>query len=524
MTGETKLQAVYGQAVNALNRGAWAEAFGIAEQLLPVAHQHAGVQFIAGVSALGLRRLGPAIAHLQTAVRINPQRADYGAQLSKAWATAGNLRKAHEVAIAAMRLPLQDPLTANTLGVVLTQANDHVRSATAFAAAAEQDQLNPTYQFNLATALTFNGDLEEAGDALEACIALEPRYWKAHLAIAQLTTRTPASNHLPRLEALLRTHLMDDQAQLHLRLAMSRELEDLGRHPEALEHLITGKAVVAKTRCYRWQDDQARFDQLHEVFSNLTAPKVGHDSHEPIFVVGMPRSGTTLVERILSTHPDVHSAGELNNFPLMVRRASKVVSRELLDDAVLAATGDMDWEWLGRSYVESTRPGTGHTARFIDKLPHNFMYVGHILHALPNAKVICLRRDPMDTCLGNFRQLFALESPHYDYSFDMMDVGHYYLIFECLMQGWESLFPGRFLQLQYESLVRDQERTTRELLEYCGLGWDARCLAFHENPAPTATASTAQVREPLHARFQGRWRRYGAGLEPLQRLLAQGLP
>ncbi|WP_228257840.1 tetratricopeptide repeat-containing sulfotransferase family protein [Pseudoxanthomonas winnipegensis] len=514
-----QIEQHYAQAVAALNHGAWRQAAQLASQLLPVAASHAGVQFVAGVAALGLRAMKPAVVHLNEAVKLNPSRADYRAQLARAWCSAGNLRAAHEQARVALGLPIEDAVSANTLGVVLTQTNDHPSAVTAFARATALAPVNATYRFNHATSLTFVGALDRAEGELEACLRLQPRYWKAHLALSQHWTHDAQSNHIARLRTLLATHGSDEDAVLHLNLALSRELEDLGEFEEALSHLVAGKSVVARRRNYRWQRDAARFQQLSDVFSSMPRGGNGHGSQEPIFVVGMPRSGTTLVERILSSHPQVHSAGELNNFPIEVRRSCAVHSPSLLDEQVIASSERIDWRALGQRYIDSTRPGTGLTPRFVDKLPHNFLYIGHIFHALPNARIVCLERDPMDTCLGNFRQLFATDSEQYDYSFDLLDTGHYVLLFQALMERWHSQFPGRIHRVRYEALVADQEATTRALLEFCGLPWDTRCLAFHDNPAASATASAVQVRQPLHAGFQGRWRRYGDALAPLQALL-----
>src|SRR5690606_11755978 len=136
---------------------------------------------------------------------------------------------------------------------------------------------------------------------------------------------------------------------------------------------------------------------------------------------------------------------------------------------------------LGASYIDNTRPGTGHTPRFVDKLPHNFLYLGHIARALPNAKIVCLRRDPLDTFLSNFRQLFGLNTPFYDYSFDILDIGRYYVLFDRLMAHWQHVLPGRILEVRYETLVDAQEECTRQLLDFCGLPWEDACLRFEEN-------------------------------------------
>ncbi|MDB5467183.1 MAG: hypothetical protein JWQ46_1945, partial [Phenylobacterium sp.] len=247
----------------------------------------------------------------------------------------------------------------------------------------------------------------------------------------------------------------------------------------------------------------------------------GDPSEEPIFVVGLPRSGTTLVDRILSSHPQVTSAGELSNFALLLKRAAGTASSFVLDEDTLAAAARVDMARLGSDYVASTRPLTGATPRFVDKMPLNVLYAGLIHQALPNARIVCLRRDPMDVCLSNFRQLFATGFSYYNYSYDLADVARYYVGFDRLVAHWRSVLPpDRFTEIAYEGLVASQEATTRELLAFCGLPWDPRCLAFHENAAPVATASSVQVRQPLYASSVGRWRRYGEGLAPMRDVLA----
>lgn len=494
----------------------------VARRLMTQLPGHAGVQFVAGVAALGSRQLGVAVDYLREAVRLNPHRPDYLAQLARAHAGVGNMSAAHEAADCALHLGPKDALSFDTIGVVLTQANAHGLAARAFEEAVERMPERASYHYNLATSLTFLGEIERAEREHEACLRIESGFWKAHLALSQLRRQTVENNHLPRLRRLLQQHAKEDAAAaVHLNLAISRELEDLGNYAESFEHLVAGKSILARHRKYESGRDEKLFDEILAAFDSAPVQATGFESDEPIFVVGMPRSGTTLVERILCSHPHVHSAGELNNFPLQTKRVSGSSTNSMLDHDVLLRTRGLDWRTLGRAYIDSTRPGTGSTPRFVDKLPHNFQYVGHILNALPNARIICLRRDPMDTCIGNFRQLFALESPFYDYSFDILDTGRYFILFDKMMKRWAEIFPGKVLDVHYERLVADQERVTRELLEYCNLSWNDACLRFHENEAPSATASAVQVREPLHARFQGRWRKYGKSLEPLRELLLQ---
>jgi hypothetical protein len=188
----------------------------------------------------------------------------------------------------------------------------------------------------------------------------------------------------------------------------------------------------------------------------------------------------------------------------------------------MATLHQLDWKKLGNEYVASTRPATGHTPRFVDKLPHNFLFIGFIARALPNAKIVCLRRNPMDTCLANFRQLFEAEDAHFGYSFDLLDTGRYYLMFDRLMRHWKTVFPGRILELEYESVVASQMATTARLLEFCELPWHDACVHFERNPYPVATLSASQVRMPMNDRSIGRWRRYAPHLTTLMELLTAG--
>lgn len=517
---------VYAQAVDALNRQQWSVAYSLASSILAVAPAHAGVHFVAGVAALQTQQTGAALQLLRRAVQLNAGRADYAAQHARALAAARLMREAVEEANRAAAMPMDDPMTMDTLGVVYTQANEHGKAAGLFRQAVALRPDVASFRFNLATALTFTGDLESAEAEYEACLQRDPRYWKAHLALAQLRKQEGDRNHLERLRSLVDAAASDPVGQMYLHLALSKELEDIGETDASFDHLVAGKAAGKSLRRYAFERDDAIFRAIEAAFSEpLPAPPAGEPSSEPIFVIGMPRSGTTLVDRILSSHPDVHSAGELQNFGTLLKRASGSRTPMLLDpDTVERAARFDDWPSLGAAYIASTRPGTGQTKHFVDKLPHNFLYAGYIARALPGARIVCLHRNPMDTCLSNFRQLFAQATPYYDYSFDLLDTGRYYARFCRLMAQWRRVLPGRILEIDYEAIVEAQEDTTRRLLAFCGLPWHDACLRFEENAAPVATASAVQVRSPVYRSALHRWKRYEARLAGLRALLeAEGI-
>jgi Tfp pilus assembly protein PilF len=515
----------YAEAVDALNRNDWSRAQKISMHLIRDVPPHAGVYFVAGVAARELLQIPLALECLQRAVQLNPERADYLAQLARALAQASEPGRALEVADRAVALAPADAMTLDTLGVVYSQVHADAKAADMFRQVVELQPAQPRYRFNFATSLIHAGDVEGAENELQACLEGDPRTWKAYLSRALLRKQTPESNHIAQMQAVLADVGSDVTGQLCVNMALSKELEDLGEYAAAFAHLSTGKAAVRETRDYTSARDAELFAAIEAASPGTLPVAAGYPSNEPIFIIGMPRTGTTLIERILSSHPDVQAVGELQNFGVSLKRATGSRTPSMLDVDTMQRARNLDWASLGKQYIDSTRPITGGSPRFIDKLPHNFLYAGFIAAALPNARLICLRRNAMDTCLSNFRQLFALTSPYYDYSFDLLDTGRYYLLFDRLMAFWRATLPGRVLEIDYEAVVEQPEVATRQLLEFTGLPWNDACLRFHENEAPVATASALQVRAPINSASIDRWRRYEPQLGELRSLLVKaGVP
>ena len=523
MTDATDL---YAQLTRAFNQRAWTLAKDLAARLLPLAPRHSGIHYIAGIASMELKDMPAATEFLRRATLLEPTRADFAVQFAKALTLAHRNRDAKIAADRTLALASADPATLDTLGVVYTQVGDFASAAAAFRQAATLAPQHAPFRFNLATSLVASGDVNAAEVELEACLAIDPQHWLAHLTLAQLRQQTPEHNHVDRLESRLQQvgdHL-DSEALMCLNMALAKEYEDLADYSRSFDHLVRGKAAGATRLDYSSARDEELFAAITETFRTSPAA-FPCTSDEPIFIIGMPRSGTTLVERIISSHPDVYSAGELLNFGMSVKQISHSRTSAMIDVDTIHRLRHADLSPLGELYLESTRPATGHKPRFIDKLPHNFLYAGFIADALPNARIICLRRDPMDTCLSNFRQLFAPKSPFFDYSFDLFDTARYYVLFDRLMAHWERVLPGRILQIDYENLVDSQEENSRRLLEFCGLSWNEACLRFEQNSTPVATASAVQVRAPIYRNSLGRWKKYGKQLNPLHDLLAAaGIP
>ncbi|KAF1717240.1 tetratricopeptide repeat-containing sulfotransferase family protein [Pseudoxanthomonas wuyuanensis] len=510
------------QAIVALQQCRWEQAGALAARVLDSSPQDPDAHYIAGVSLLERNENLSALGHLKRAAALDGSRMEFRLLLARTHASLQDYGAALQEAERAMeRVAPGDALAHDTLGVIFSQCHAHANALIAFQRAVGITPTNDGFRFNLGTTLTFFGRLEEAEHELEACLAINPHHWRAHHSLAQIRKQTIASNHIPRLSRLIAGVVGRVTATTYLNMALAKELEDIGEYEKAFNHYSIGKHTPKSLLGYSRERENALFNALACNFpwAEAALSPTGCSEEGPIFIVGMPRSGTTLVDRILSSHPLVHSAGELHCFPSAWKRALGGPGFEMFNPEHISKATDIDWERLGAAYLASTKPLVGSSPFFTDKLPHNFMYLGYIAMSLPNAKIVCVRRNPMDTCLSNFRQLFAPESPYFDYSYDLMDTGNYYILFDRLMAHWDQALPGRILQVRYESLVEEQEANIRKLLSHCNLPWDEACRRFEKNAAPVATASAVQVREGIYRSALGRWKRYGTQMDGLKQML-----
>lgn len=520
MNGHNPTPELLGEAERQLARRAYEAAHGLSLRVLQADPTAGGAWLILGLIAAEHGRFDRAAELFQRAADLAPQDARARAQLGRAL-IALNRQDEAVAAVEAVAPSSVDALTADTVGVVLSRAGRHARAVPFFEAATAARPDNAAFLYNLAASRQFSGDFTGAEAAYAACLALEPGHYRAWSSRVALRRQTPQANVITELEALFHQPSGDPDRALHLGHALAKTFEDLGDAETALAWLVRAKAAKRAAVAH----DPARDDALFTAAATTARPprRPGFGSDLPVFVVGLPRTGTTLVDRIISSHPRAASAGELTNFALIVKRAAGTASNLVLDPETLAAANDLDLAAVGEAYVQSVAALRGDAGRLVDKMPLNLFYAGLIHRALPEARIICLRRDPMDACLANYRQLFATAFSYYAYGYDLEHVGRYYLGFDRLVAHWRATLPAdRFTEVAYEAIVADQEGETRRLLDFCGLDFDPACLAFHENAAPVATASSVQVRQPLYASSVGRWRRYGAGLDPLRRVLEAG--
>ncbi|WP_105169917.1 tetratricopeptide repeat-containing sulfotransferase family protein [Pseudoalteromonas sp. T1lg23B] len=499
------------QAIKSLNLGHVQQAHQYLVQLIQTtaesSPEHADGYFLMAMINVQVGQIKKAVKLIEKALSLR-HNIEYSIHLAKCYALDGQLTVAKQLALAVDVGDLTSALNADTLGVTLSHIGLHEDAQRCYQKALELNNSNPQFFYNYGVCCKFLGLFNEAEAAFEQAITLKPTYHQAHFALSDLMKVNAQNNHVSRLNTVF-NQVEHPDAKLHLGHALAKEYQDLGLYDLAFKALEQGKS----SKLQQTRFDDASSQQLFDLIQHLSEAskqntELGATTNEPIFVLGMPRSGTTLVERILSSHSDVTSAGELQDFGIVTKRLSQTSTPQVLDEQTLKAAYSCNFKQLGQDYLDATRVVTGHSQHFVDKLPFNFFYVDLIRKALPNAKIICLLRNPLDTCIGNYRQLFTINNPYYRYSLDLMDTAKFYARFYKLMQHWQALHGEHFKLLEYEQLVAEPEAQISSLLGYCQLPWQSQCVDFHLNDAPVSTASKVQVREPLNAKSIGRWKNF----------------
>lgn len=369
-----------------------------------------------------------------------------------------------------------------------------------------------------ADTLFFLGDIDAAAAAYRAVIARHPAAGPAWLGLVSMKTLRLSADEAARLEALHRSGAGTSEIdRIALGFALGKVLEDTGRYDDAFAAFSAANAAMRRRTPWDVRDFLARIERMLSLFA--AAPARAADAglgREIIFVVSLPRSGSTLTEQMLAAHPEVEGASELYDLGTVIQDESQR-RRQGFPDWIHAAT-PQDLSRLGERYLERTARWRAQRPRFTDKMPNNWLYLGAALAMLPGARVIDCRRDAVETGWSCFKQLFPRGAV---FSYDLADIGHYWSAYARTMARWNELHPGRIHLQQYETLLADPESRIRALLDFCGLPFAEACLDFHRATRTVRTASAAQVREPLR-RDTARAQHYGARLDPLRQALAEG--
>ena len=364
-------------------------------------------------------------------------------------------------------------------------------------------------------ALRTLGDQDGAVAAYRSSIKTNPLYAEAYWSLANLKTFRFEEQEVEAMLALVDDERVPPEGQVQLLNALGLEFEARGQYDRAFEFFDRGNVLRRDQEFYDRVENEERTDLAIEAFTPQFFEKnagAGYTDPAPIFIVGLPRSGTTLLEQILASHSMVDGTHELADLGRIIR-ANPDLTRPPARYPKSVANIDADaFRKMGMEYIERTRRHRGDCPFFTDKNPNNFVHVGLLQLILPNARIINARRHPLDSCFGSYKQLFATGQP---FTYDLVELGEYYLQYQRLMDHWHEVLPGKVLDVQYEEVVRDLEGQVRRILEYCDLPFENSCLSFHETSRSVKSASSEQVRQPIYSNAVNRWRHYEARLAPL---------
>jgi tetratricopeptide (TPR) repeat protein len=367
----------------------------------------------------------------------------------------------------------------------------------------------------LAALYRFKGDNQTAEQLCREVIELAPNNYQACYNLSQLRRFKADDNVLKLINTCFQTLPADHKGRIMLHYACGKVYEDIQDYKQAFEHYEKGAALKSLQRKYIVDKDLALMDTLVEYSDKHDVVNTEPLNQTPIFIVGLPRTGTTLVERIISSHPKVTTGGELNAFPMALLGAGgKPTSAGLdgLDDELIKNIDAKAISVMAQRYLQLANNYVDGAPLFIDKLPYNFLYCGLILKAFPNAKIIHVKRDPLDAAVSNLKMLF---DRGYEYSYNQENTADFIAGYKKLMEQWQTRFSDKIYTIEYERLVANQEEETRSLLKFCQLDWADECLHFHTNRSASQTASASQIREPIHSRSVNLWRQYEKQLTPL---------
>ena len=460
----------------------------------------------------------PAAACFRQAIALAPNHVNAHLNLSNALSDMGR----HGEAVAQLRKLIEiAPISREAhfnLAVALTKAGRFEEAERESRRVLDIDPRFAPAHENLGALLSTLGRFDEAVAAYEAALAIQPDYPEAILGLTRASKVHSTATVAQQIESLLAVDRpAKERALLHF--ALGKIYDDLGDYTRAFENYRIGNELGRPEAWFKAADWNAYIDRMISVMTPAffaERKSFANPSHRPIFIFGMPRSGTTLVEQIIASHPNVAAAGEIDAiYDLIEELPARLGIR---NPECIAAIDEALARQMAKKYLSALSAVDEAAARVTDKLPVNFLNLGLIALLFPNATFIHCRRDPMDTCLSCYFATFDRRS---DYSYDLQSLGAYYRGYWRLMAHWRRALPVTMLEIDYEGMVADQETTTRRIIAHCGLDWDDRCLAFHKTERPVLTASAWQVRQPLYKSAVKRWQRYEAFLHPLHAALGE---
>ncbi|HXA35521.1 MAG TPA: sulfotransferase [Steroidobacteraceae bacterium] len=418
----------------------------------------------------------------------------------------GRLREAGAIVDMAAALPTGTADAYDGLAFVSVELAGHERANALYRRATQISPQMPRFWYNLACSERSFGRLVEAEEACNRAIELDASQYRSYLLRSELRVQSNEANHIGQLQSRLADPHLDAPGRIFLGYALAKELDDVGRFDAAFEWFARAAKARRKLLSYEIAEDERKLRRIEAVFRRAPASKPENEDPRCIFIVGLPRSGTTLVERILTGLPGVRSNGETENFSRALAEAAPKGPGDMFERAAAAPPPVVAANYRRFALVDASG------AWVIEKLPTNYLYLGAIRRALPAAKLLWVRRSPLDACFAMFRTLFG---EAYPFSYDFDELARYYAAYDRLMQHWREDLGGALHEIVYEELVRNPRLAGAAIAQHCGLVWNSEAIDIQANKSVSLTASAAQVRRPIYGSSSGRWRRYRRHLMPL---------
>ena len=458
-----------------------------------------------------------AAAAYKQAIELNPHQCSYSLNLGGVLIELEELDEAVECFNQVLQLDPENQKAYLGLGKALNAQGNLDQAVASYQKAISIDPANPNCYSELGGAYGDHGETDKAISALRKALEIDPKLIPAYQELTRNKKFTEADADVKAMESLFPMKETTDTKKSDLAFSLGKAYEDLGEFDKSMEFVTRAARLKRSSFDYSIEESSKYFDRIKQVFSAdffSEYADVGDPDRTPIFVLGMPRSGTSLVEQILASHPAVFGAGELYNLLSVYRSLDKSIDgpKSNTFPEALIGLGPDEFANLGKQYVASIRKYSARATFIVDKMPHNFLRIGFIRAILPNARIIHCTRAPLDNCLSLFKTDFRKGHP---YSYDLGELGQYYKLYRELMDYWKTTLPGFIHDLNYEELVSHQEEQTKRLLQYCELPWDDACMNFHKTRRKIKTASNAQVVRPIYQDSVKLWKRYENYLEPL---------
>lgn len=517
MNKEEQLSLIARQAVQ---KNQWQKVSDAANNIISINSKSAEGFFLLGLSDKYLHKQSKAMSLFAVALEIDSNRYDAAIELAQQYSLMRrNTDACHLLDEYTTKLS-NSSVYANLAGMIYTEIGLPEKAYPLYQQAVFLQPRVSSFVANLAEVCVYLGKIEEASILYKQLIKNSPYHQGNHYQLSRLT-KANSYKHIAEMKNVLAKNKQSHDKNIFLYYAIGKELEDLEDWDEAFDFYKKGANAISHLVNYDIKIDISIIESVIKQSTPDWLNKVGDTiqiDKQPIFIVGLPRTGSTLCERIISSHSNVSSLGETLFIPMLLKQFSNVNTSEKMSLTIIEALADINIQNLSEKYINCVSYRFGDEDYFIDKLPMNILYLGFIVKAFPNAKIVYLNRNPMDACFAMYKQVFTWA---YKYSYSLNDLAEYYVAFSSLIEHWNDVLGDNFITIDYESLVSEPEQQITKLLGKLGLPFEAQCIDISKNKAPSTTASSVQVRSGINIKSVNRWKKFSAHLAPIYEHLHQ---